>query len=399
MNVLLGVTGGVGAFKAVLLLRLLRKSGHDVRVVLTESAARFVGEATFHALSGHPVQRNVWALDRTEGGELHVDLADWADAAIVYPATANFVGGVAANLTDDLLKLTVACFDGPVLVCPAMHSRMATNPRHLRAVDVLLETGIRVLPPVTGELANGEIGTGRLPEPDVAFEALLGACASQDLAGRRMVVSAGPTREHVDAVRYLSNPSTGRMGIAVAAAAARRGADVTLVCGPTAEPSPAGVTCVPVVSAADMATAVQAAAADADVVVMAAAVADYTPAEVATGKRAKTDGPLTLELVRTTDILAGLGADKGRRVLVGFAMETSDLAAKAKAKLERKNLDLIVANDLGVEGAGFATATNVVTLIGRDGIATPLPRMSKGAVADAVLDRVLAMLPAASAGG
>lgn len=396
-NILLGVCGGVGAFKAVLLLRLLRKRGYDVQVVMTDSAARFVGEPTFHALTGRPVQRNLWALDRSQGGELHVDLSAWADAMIVYPATSNFVGGLAAGLADDLLKLVVACFSGPALVCPSMHSRMATDARHGRALDVLRETGIHVLPPVSGELANGEVGLGRLPEPEAAFEALLAAVATQDLAGWRVVVSAGPTREHLDPVRFLSNPSTGRMGIAVARVAARRGAAVTLVRGPTSEPSPAGVTVVDVVSASEMAQAVRDAAEEADVVVMAAAVADYTPVEVATEKVKKSPGASTVELRRTEDILAGLGADKAGRLLVGFAMETGDLVARAGDKLRRKNLDLIVANDLRVAGAGFAVDTNVVTLVHRDGRTEQLPRMSKDAVADALLDRIVPMLPSGDA--
>ena len=391
-NVLLGVTGGVGAFKAVLLLRLLRKAGFSVRVVLTESARRFVGEATFHALSGAPVYRNPWALDQSEGGELHVDLSAWADALVVYPATSNFVGGLAAGLADDLLRLTVTCFDGPVLVCPAMHSRMTAQPLHQAALQTLRDTGVTVLDSVSGELASGEVGAGRLPEPEVALEALRRLLTPQDLAGRRIVITAGPTREHADPVRFLSNPSTGRMGYALARLAVRRGAEVTLVSGPVTLAPPEGAIVVAVTSAEEMHVATTAAASHAHAVIMAAAVADWRPSVQHDSKQTKTDGTQSLALGRTPDILAGLGADKGDRFLVGFAMETGDLEARARAKLERKNLDLIVANDLHVPGAGFAAATNVVTLIDRAGAVQRLPKMDKDEVAAHVLDRIAAAL-------
>ncbi len=394
-RVLLGVTGGVGAFKAVLLLRLLRKAGHEVRVVLTRSARRFVGEATFHALSGTPVHHDAWALDRTDAGELHVELADWADAMIVYPATANFCGGLAAGLADDLLRLTATCFDGPRIVAPAMHSRMAAQPAHRRALEQLAADGVTVLPSVVGELASGEVGPGRLPEPEVAFEAVVAALTPQDLAGRRIVVTAGPTREHADPVRFLSNPSTGRMGYAVAQAAARRGASVTLISGPVALTPPPGVEdVVRITSADELREAVSAATSCAHALVMTAAVADWRPASVASTKQAKQGDAQTLALERTPDILAGVAADPDLVDLfvVGFAMETGDLEAKARAKLERKGLDLIVANDLTVDGAGFATETNVVTLISKDGAVTRLDRRSKLDVGHEVLDRIAAAL-------
>lgn len=391
-RILLGVTGSVGAFKSVLLLRRMRLLGWEVKVVMSAAATRFVGEATFHALSGHPVATDMWALDRTIGGELHVELSGWADAMIVYPATANFVGGLASGLADDLIRLTAACFRGPLLVCPAMHARMATSPLHARAVATLEEAGIRVLPPVQGVLANGEVGTGRLPEPEVALEALRSAMLPQDLAGRHVVVSAGPTREPIDAVRFLSNPSTGRMGFAIARVAARRGARVTLVAGPVSLECPPGVALVPVTTAAEMADAVRGAAEDADAVVMAAAVADFRAADPSQVKVPKASAELTLALERTRDILAGLGAEKRGRVLVGFAMETGDLVEKAQAKLAGKNLDLLVANDLTVPGAGFGTATNVVTLLHRDGRREDLPLMDKEDLAEVILDRVAELL-------
>jgi phosphopantothenoylcysteine decarboxylase / phosphopantothenate---cysteine ligase len=392
VRILLGVTGGVGAFKSILLLRLMRLTGWEVQVVMTESATKFVGKATFHALSGRPVHTDLWALDQTQGGELHVELSAWADAMIVYPATANYIGGVAASLADDLLKLTTACFAGPVVICPAMHTRMVTNPLQVKATAALREVGYTIVPPVEGMLANGEVGPGRLPEPEAALEALLRAMGPQDLAGRRIVVSAGPTREALDPVRFLSNPSTGKMGYAVARVAARRGAEVTLVTGPVDLPCPPGLERVPVTTAAEMAGAVRAAAKHAHVVVMAAAVADYRPATSSGQKMAKGAGPLTVELERTEDILAGLAADAQERILVGFAMETGDLLAKARAKLQRKDLDLLVANDLTVPGAGFAVDTNVVTILHRDGRTEELPRQGKDQVAGELLDRIAALL-------
>jgi len=391
-RVLLGVTGCVGAFKSILLLRLMRLAGWEVQVVMTESATQFVGKATFHALSGNPVRTDLWALEQTEGGELHVELTGWADAMVVYPATANFVGGLAASLADDLLRLTALCFDGPLVVCPAMHTRMLLNPLQVKATEALREAGITVVPPVEGMLANGEIGPGRLPEPEVAFEALRRAMTPQDLAGRRLVISAGPTRAPLDPVRFLSNPSTGKMGFAVARVAARRGADVTLVSGPVHLAAPEGVELVPAQTAAGMADAVRSAAEDADAVVMAAAVADYRPASPSGVKTAKGAGPMRVEFERTEDILAGLGAEPEGRVLVGFAMETGDLLDKARAKLQRKNLDLLVANDLNVPGAGFAVDTNVVTILHRDGRAEELPQQDKEAVASELLDRIAALL-------
>jgi phosphopantothenoylcysteine decarboxylase/phosphopantothenate--cysteine ligase len=393
-RVLLGVTGGVAAFKAVLLLRELQRAGHQVRVVLTRSAIRFVGEPTFHALCGEAPYRDGWDLERTAGGELHVDLAAWADALVVYPATSNFTGRAAAGLADDLLALVFAAFAGPRLVCPAMHHAMVGQAGHRRAVDALRRDGVAILDPEVGELASGEVGAGRLPEPATALEAVERLLSPQDLSGRRILVTAGPTREPVDAVRFLSNPSTGRMGFAVARIAARRGAEVTLISGPVALADPPGVSVVRVGSAAEMADAVRAAFPSCDAVVMAAAVADATPVAPVGTKLKKGDLPPALPLAPTEDILAGLGARKEHRVLVGFAMETGDLVRHAQAKLERKNLDLLVANDLGVEGAGFATETNVVTLLAPGRPPEPLAKMSKDAVASVLLDRLVALLGA-----
>jgi len=392
VKILLAVTGGVAAFKAVLLLRRLQDAGAEVEVLMTDAATRFVGEPTFHALSGRPVNRSAWDLAGTRSGERHVELSAWADAMIVYPATAHSVGALAAGLCDDLIQLTAFSMKGPVLMCPAMHHRMAGRPQYRAAVEKLEASGVHVLPAVTGRLASGEVGDGRLPEPEEALEALLRLLTDQDLAGRHVVVTAGPTREAVDPVRFLSNPSTGKMGFAVARMAARRGARVTLIAGPTSI-TPPPVELIEVTTAAEMAEAVLACR-NADALVMAAAVADFRPASSAAQKIKKpADGtapPIVLE--RTTDILASLAEGTRPRVVVGFAMETQDLVANARGKLERKGLDLIVANDLGVVGAGFGTDTNVVVLLDADGGRTDLARASKDTVANAVLDRVVAGL-------
>jgi phosphopantothenoylcysteine decarboxylase/phosphopantothenate--cysteine ligase len=393
-RILLGVCGGVAAFKSVLLLRRLQDAGFEVRVVMTDSATRFVGEATMHALSGHRVYRQVWRLEHSSSGELHVDLTAWADAIVIYPATANFAGGLSAGLADDLLKLCVSCFDGPVLVCPAMHSRMASHPLHEASLVRLTAAGLSVLPCESGRLASGEMGEGRLPEPEVALEAITALLTPQDLAGRRVVVSAGPTREALDPVRFLSNHSTGRMGYALARVAARRGADVTLVSGPTQLQPPLGVTCVQVEDAAAMAQAVRHSAEGADALVMAAAVADFRPAAHSEHKLAKGEGGggMELQLERTQDILASITGQGRPRVVVGFAMETRDLLERARGKLEAKGLDLVVANDLSEPGAGFAGDTNVVTLLHADGRSESLPLMSKDEVSAHVLDRIALLL-------
>jgi len=391
-RIILGVTGCVGAFKAVLLLRLMRKAGWEVRTVLTDSGKEFVGEATFHALSGHPVVKDAWDLEASQSGEIHVELTDWADALVIYPATANLLAGVAAGLSDDLLRLTVLCFDGPKLLCPAMHTRMHDNPLHREVVERLHSAGVHVLPSVTGELASGEVGAGRLPEPEDAFEALQALLQPSDLIGRRFLVTAGPTRERLDPVRFLSNPSTGLMGYAVAEAALRRGAEVVLISGPCSLRPPRGARLIAIESAAELAEAVHKETAGADVVVMTAAVADYRPVAPSQHKLKKDGGPITIDLEPTEDILGGLRARGYKGLLVGFAMETEDLLAQARAKLERKGLNLIVANDLSVEGAGFAVPTNVVTFLDDSGASEALPKLQKTEVAARLVERIAARL-------
>lgn len=394
-RVLLGVTGGVGAFKAVLLLRQLQARGCRVRVVMTQAATRFVGAATFRALSREPVATDIWDLDRSAAGELHVEWGEWADAMVLYPATADSIGRLASGRANDLVALCALCCRGPVLLCPAMHHRMIGHPLVIRTLDSLRAAGLQVLDPTVGTLASGEIGAGRLVEPEDAVAAVMQLLRPRDLQGRHVVVSSGPTREHLDPVRFLSNPSTGRMGHAIAAAARRRGARVTLVSGPVSIPPPQGVVVVAVESAAEMALAVHQAADGADAVVMAAAVADFTPSERAPQKVKKGGATSVIELVPTEDILLSLAERRGearRPLLVGFAMETEQLLANAREKLRRKRLDLLVANDLFEPGAGFAAETNVVTLLRPDAEPETLPKLSKDAVAERIADEVVALL-------
>lgn len=395
-RVLLGVSGGIAAFKAVLLLRVLKKAGFDVKVVMTEAATRFVGVATLHALSGHPVISSTWQLQHTDKGELHVELAEWADAVVIYPATSHIIGSLAAGLNDDVLQLCCTCATGPVILSPAMHTAMARSPQQQAAEQILVDAGYRIVPPVEGLLANGKWGYGRLPEPESVAEILNQELTPSTLEGRTVLVTAGPTREALDPVRFISNRSSGRMGFAVARQALRRGARVVLISGPTELEPPQGVELVPIESAAELSFAVKRHFAACDALVMTAAVADFTPRHPSETKIKKEGiaADLSLALSRTDDILTGLGdsSQRGDRVLVGFAMETGDLVQKAWSKLKRKKLDLIVANDLGVEGAGFGTTTNVVSILWPGGGRMDLPRLSKDEVAGRILGRVEALL-------
>ncbi|MEZ0492987.1 bifunctional phosphopantothenoylcysteine decarboxylase/phosphopantothenate--cysteine ligase CoaBC [Kineococcus sp. TBRC 1896] len=403
-RVVLGVAGGIAAYKAALLLRELSESGHDVTVVPTAASERFVGRATWEALSGKPVATDVW----THADEVpHVRLGRHADLVVVAPATADLLARAAHGLADDLLTnvlLTATC---PVLLAPAMHTEMWLNPAVQANVALLRSRGVTVLDPASGRLTGADSGPGRLPEPaDVAAACrrLLGSGSRpRDLAGRRVVVSAGGTREPLDPVRFLGNRSSGRQGVALAAAAAARGAHVTLVAAHVEVPAPAAVDVVPVQTAAELAEAVHSRAAAADVVVMAAAVADFRPSARASAKIKKSDDPSrdpVVVLERTPDVLAGLVADRARSgagtVLVGFAAETGDETGSVldhgRAKLARKGCDLLVLNEVG-EGKGFAAPTNAVVVLGRDGSEREVAETSKDVVADAVWDAVVPMLP------
>ncbi|MBI4885574.1 MAG: bifunctional phosphopantothenoylcysteine decarboxylase/phosphopantothenate--cysteine ligase CoaBC [Acidobacteria bacterium] len=389
----LGVTGGIGAYKAIEVCRGLQKQGHDVVVVMTRSAARFVGPVTFEAISRRPVITSQWKRGMNADIE-HVAVADAIALLLVAPCTANMIGKFANGIADDFLSSLYLATRAPVLVAPAMNSNMLAHEAVQRNLQTLTARGVRFVEPGEGYLACGWIGKGRLAEPvDIVAAAQRMLSPSQSsLAGRHVLVTAGPTYEDIDPVRYIGNRSSGRMGFALAAEARRRGARVTLVAGPTRLEAPAVDELVRVRSAAEMHAAVMGLAARADVVVMAAAVADYTPVEPAAGKMAKTEAALALRLDRTPDILAELGrlpsrAAAGRPILVGFAAETADVVAKAREKRARKGVDLMVANDVSRADAGFDVTTNAVTIIGATG-ERELPVQAKEQVAAAILDQI-----------
>ncbi len=400
-RIALGVCGGIGAYKAVEVARGLQKQGHDVVAVMTRAARRFVGPVTFEAITRHPVITDQWTPGANADIE-HIALASTADLLLVAPATANMIGKFANGIADDFLSSLYLATTAPVLIAPAMNSNMFAHPAVARNLAALAARGVRFVDPGEGYLACGWIGKGRLAEPADVVEAVRQFLRPAGvLAGARVLVTAGPTLEDIDPVRFIGNRSSGRMGYAIAGEAARRGAHVTLVSGPTSLESPAAVETLPVRSAAQMHEAVLARAAQMDVVVMAAAVADYTLADPAREKLAKHDAPLVLTLARTRDILGDLGQLRARLgtsrpVLVGFAAETHDLVAHAREKLERKAADLIVANDVSQPGAGFEVSTNAVTLVSRDGL-DEVPLQQKAAVAARILDRVEALLSGARA--
>ncbi|MBO6937587.1 MAG: bifunctional phosphopantothenoylcysteine decarboxylase/phosphopantothenate--cysteine ligase CoaBC [Deltaproteobacteria bacterium] len=386
MNVVLAVGGGIAAYKSAIVVRELQRGGAKVRVVMTKAAQRFIGSATFAGLTGEKVVTSLWE----HPGEIHVELGNWADAIVVAPATMDLLAKAAAGLGDDPVLATLSCAKGQVFFAPAMHWRMWERPSTQRSVATLTADGATMIGPDSGPLASGESGLGRMSEPEAIAAAVLAAGRGADLKGATVLVSAGPTHEDLDPVRFLGNRSTGRMGFAVAAVAASRGAKAILVAGPSALPTPPGVERVDVRSARDMEAAIRAHLASADAVVMAAAVADYRPADTADEKIKKSEGGKSLALVRNPDILAGLGAGRegDRPVLVGFALETSDAPAKARAKLERKKVDLVVAN---LAKHGFGGEENEVTLVDAEGDET-LPRSSKRAIAHAICDRIAARL-------
>ncbi len=389
--VVLGVTGCIGAYKACEVLRELQRRGVDVHVVMTAAATCFVSPMTFEALSRHEVFHDQWALGAN--GEIrHISLADDAELLLVAPATANILGKFARGIADDALSTLYLATRAPLVVAPAMNVNMFEHPAVQENLATLRARGVGVVEPGEGYLACGWLGKGRLAEVEAIVEAALARLAGRrDLAGETVLVTAGPTIEDVDPVRYVSNRSTGSMGYRVAEAARDRGARVILVSGPTALAAPQGVTFVAVRSAEEMRAAVAAHVGPATTVIAAAAVSDYRPADASASKLKKTDAPLRLDLVRTPDILKGLGESKGGRLLVGFAAETEDLVQNARRKLEAKNLDLIVANDVTAAGAGFAVDTNAVVLLRRDGQRRDLPLATKREVAERILDEVVAL--------
>jgi len=389
-RVLLGVTGGIAAYKACILTRLLRLRGASVRVIMTRSAERFVGPATFAALSDHRVHTDVFEDPERV---LHVELAHEADVAVVAPATANVIAKLALGIADDLLASTLLETPAPLVIAPAMHTGMWEHPATQGNVAALVERGARIVGPGSGALAAGDEGLGRMAEPEEIAAAVEEVLArGKDLSGRAVVVSAGPTWEPIDPVRFLGNRSTGRMGFAVAVEAFARGADVTLVVGPGTVEPPEGPRLVRVTTAEEMRTAVLAAAEGADAVVMAAAVADFRPETSAWAKLKKEAGPPELRLVPTPDILSELGASKGERVLVGFAAETGDVVAAGHEKLARKGVDLLVANEVGRHGTGFGSETNHAAILTRTGEDEPLRDWTKRDLAAAICDRIAKLL-------
>lgn len=390
--VVLGVTGGIAVYKACELLRLLQKRGIDVFVVMTQNACRFVAPLTFETLSGHPVA--VDTFDRPQTWEVeHIALAKRADLFLIAPATANIMGKMACGIADDMLSTTVMATRAPVLVAPAMNTGMWENAAVQQNVKTLRARGVEIVAPVSGHLACGDNGAGKLEDVAVIAER---ACellfAKKDMEGLRVMVTAGPSREALDPVRYISNRSSGKMGYAIAQAAQKRGAEVTLLSGPVAIEAPQGVKLVPFTTTQELLDRASELAQEQDLLIQAAAPADYQAKEVAPQKIKKQGGePMTFTLVENPDVAATLGkAKRSGQVFVGFAAETNDVLAHARDKLARKNLDMIVANDVTRPGAGFDVDTNIVTLITKDG-QEALPMMSKAEVAQRILDRALAL--------
>jgi phosphopantothenoylcysteine decarboxylase/phosphopantothenate--cysteine ligase len=389
-NVVLGVTGSIAAYKAADLASRLTQAGFSVHTVMTENATKLVTPATFRALTGRPVATGMFDLSNPFSIE-HVSLAEIADALVIAPATANVIAKLAHGIADDLLTCTALATRAPILIAPAMHTAMWENPATQANVETLRERGVAFAGPAVGRLASGGHGAGRMaPVDDILDEigALLGRHGS--LEGRRVVVTAGGTREAIDPVRFLGNRSSGKMGYAVAAAARDRGACVTLISAPVTIHRPAGVRMIDVTTADEMLAAVEQALPGSDVLIMAAAVADFTPAKALSKKAKKGNAPLSIDLRRTPDILEAV-REVPVKVRVGFAAETENLLENARDKLTRKNLDLVVANDVGGEDSPFGSDENQAILVGRTD-AAPTPRLSKRALADLILDRVVALL-------
>lgn len=391
-TILLGVTGSIAAYKTASLASMLVKTGASVHVLMTANALNFINPITFETLTGHKCL--VDTFDRNfEFSVEHVSLAKQADLVMIAPASANVIGKLAHGIADDMLTTTVMACTCKKILAPAMNTRMYENPIVQDNMKICRHYGMEVITPASGYLACGDTGAGKMPEPETLFQYILREAAyPKDLAGRKILVTAGPTREAIDPVRYITNRSTGKMGYAIARAAAYRGADVTLVSGPVSCKEPLFVKMIHVESAEEMFEAVAGRWEEQDVIIKAAAVADYRPETVGTEKIKKKEGDMSISLARTQDILGWLGSHRREgQFLCGFSMETQDMLENSRAKLERKHVDLIVANNLKVEGAGFGTDTNVVTFITKDGI-RELPKMSKDEVADCLLTEIAGKL-------
>lgn len=391
-KIVLGITGGIAAYKAAELTRALIKAGAQVRVIMTRSAAEFITPLTMQTLSKGPVYTEMFA-PTDQYDMAHIALADWADAFVIAPATGNVIGKAASGIADDLLTTTLMAQNKPALICPAMNDKMLANPVVQDNIRKLKKFGYTVMESAVGELACKTSGSGRLPEiPDIldALETLL---TPKDFAGESVLITAGPTEEPLDPVRYITNASSGKMGYALAEAAHQRGAKVTLISGPTKIKPPSVEKLILVRTALEMYQAVMDAYAKATVIIKAAAVADYRPKSEALEKIKKDQGLTGIELTRNPDIIAAVGAKKKKGILVGFAMETEDLLANARRKLIRKNMDMIVANDLREAGAGFKTDTNIITMIDRNGKTIALDKMTKKDAAHRILDHIKTLKP------
>ena len=392
-QIVLGVCGGIAAYKSVELLRRLVKAGARVRVIMTESATRFVAPMTFEALSENPVYTDLFE-EKSDASIRHIAWAEDAQAVVIAPATANIVAKMANGIADDALSTFMLAVTCPVMVCPSMNSNMYEHPATQRNLARLADDGCAILAPGEGELACKTVGAGRLPEPVEIVDRLSAFLTPKDLSGKNILITAGPTREAIDPVRFVSNPSSGKMGYAIARAAENRGARVTLVSGPVALEPPVNVETIPVISAEEMACAVFDRLDQAQVIVKVAAVSDYRPSTVMPQKMKKGEEGITLSLERTTDILKTIGQKKRPgQILVGFAAETQDMEAYARKKVAEKNLDMIAANLIGPPDSGFAADTNRMTLFFKDGRQKPLEVMQKDQVAHLILDEVVKLLP------
>lgn len=392
-QILLGVTGGIAAYKAVELVRLLKKAGAGVDVAMTEAALRFVGKTTFAVLSENPVITDLW--EDSQGSVAHIDAAARCDAAVIAPATANCIAKLAHGIADDALTTTFLAVTAPVMLCPSMNTHMYENIRVQRNLDLLEKDGIHILDPDAGALACKTVGAGRLPEPWFIFDRICCMLSPKEFAGKRLLVSAGPTLEPIDPVRYVSNHSSGKMGYAIARAAEMRGASVTLVTGPVSLDPPVGMETVQVRTCSDMAEAMLLKMDDADIIIQVAAVSDFRPDRQNSLKIKKISDQdrMTLTMVQNPDILQRMGQQKRPdQFLVGFAAETHDLAENAVKKIEKKNLDMIAANLVGGKDSGFQADTNKVTVFFKDGSHTDIPLMDKQAVAHILLDIILGRL-------
>ena len=390
--IVLGVTGGIAAYKACELLRLLQKQGMDVYVVMTKHACQFVAPLTFETLSGHPVAVDTFERPATWEVE-HIALAKRADLFLIAPATANIIGKMANGIADDMLSTTVMATKAPVMIAPAMNTGMWENPATQQNVKTLASRGVHVVTPANGHLACGDSGAGKLEDVSVIAERALAVLRQKkDMAGLRVMVTAGPTREALDPVRYISNRSSGKMGYAIARAAQQRGAEVTLLTGPVSIEPPQGVRVVSFMTTQDLLDRALENVGQQDIIIQSAAPADYRAKEIAPQKMKKKGGAdMIIELAENPDVAATLGANKRQdQTFVGFAAETNDVLAHAKGKLVKKNLDMIVANDVTAPGAGFDVNTNIVTLITGEGMVS-LPLMTKDEVADHILDGILSL--------